>query len=142
MNDNESSTGKMNLKKLIYDIACRPLCRFYKEGQEDDPEETECGAWEILSKHIIDGSLTVDELRKFSESIKDEVDMTGEKKPPFTSLDQSLVEKICRPLCEFYAEDQEHREKDYQCGAYKLIKTLITSKRLNIEDVMTEETET
>ena len=135
MKDNESSTGEMNLKKLIYDIACRPLCRFYKEGQEDDPEETECGAWEILSKHIIDGSLTVDELRKFSESSKDEVDMTGETKPPFTSLDQSLIDKICKPQCEFYAEGQEHWEKDYQCGAYKLLKTLITSEKLRLEDL-------
>ena len=135
MKDNESSTGEMTLKKLLYDIACRPLCRFYKEGQEDDPEETECGAWEILSKHIIDGSLTVGELRKFSESIKDEVDMTGETKPPFTSLDQSLIDKICKPQCEFYAEDQENWEKDYQCGAYKLIKTIMASEKLRLEDL-------
>ena len=34
--------------------------------------------------------------------------MTGETKPPFTSLDQSLIDKVCKPLCEFYAEGQEH----------------------------------
>lgn len=133
MKDNESNTEEMNFKKLLYDNVCRPLCRFYKEGQEDDPEETECGAWEFLSKRVIDGSLNIDELRTFADSIKDEVDMTGETKPPFNSIDQSLVETICRPLCEFYAEDQEHWEKDYQCGAYKLIKTLINLERLKLE---------
>ena len=136
MKDSESSTGEINLKKQLYENVCRPLCRFYKEGQEDDPEETECGAWEILSKRVIDGSLTIDELRTSAEAIKVEVDMTGETKPPFNSLDQSLVEKICRPLCEFYAEDQEQRDKDYQCGAYKLIKTLIISERLRHEDLI------
>ena len=136
MKDSESSTGEINLKKQLYENVCRPLCRFYKEGQEGDPEETECGAWEILSKRVIDGSLTIDELRTSAEAIKVEVDMTGETKPPFNSLDQSLVEKICRPLCEFYAEDQEQRDKDYQCGAYKLIKTLIISERLRREDLI------
>ena len=134
MNDNESNTGEINLKKQLYENVCRPLCRFYKEGQEDDPDETECGAWEILSKRVIDGSLTVEELRTFAKSIK--VDMTGVTKPPFSSVDQSIVETICRPICEFYAEDQEYWEKDYQCGAYKLIKTLLTSERLQIGDLI------
>jgi len=136
MKDSESSTGEINLKKQLYENVCRPLCRFYKKGQEEDPEETECGAWEIISKRVIDGSITINELRDFTESIKDKVDMTGETKPPFTSIDQSLVGKICKPLCEFYAEDQEHWEKDYQCGAYKLIKTLITSEKLRLEDLI------
>ena len=135
MRTDEPSSEEMNFKKLLYDNVCRPLCRFYKEGQEDDPEESECGAWEILSRHILDGSLTIEELRDFAESIEEEVDMTGEKKPPFTSLDQSLIDKICRPVCEFYREGQEHWEKDYQCGAYKLIKTLIKSGKLNTEDL-------
>jgi hypothetical protein len=135
MKDSESSTGEINLKKQLYENVCRPLCRFYKEGQEDDPDETECGAWEFLRKFVvIDGSITVNELRDFAESIKDSVDMTGETKPPYTSIDQSLVNKICKPLCEFYAEDQESWEKDYQCGAYKLIKTLIESEKLKLED--------
>jgi hypothetical protein len=136
MKNSESNTGEINLKKQLYENVCRPLCRFYKEGQEDDPDETECGAWEILSKRVIDGSLTVTELRGFAESIKDSVDMTGETKPPFTPIDQPLVDKICKPICEFYADDQEHWEKDYQCGAYKLLKTLITSETLRLEDLI------
>jgi hypothetical protein len=135
------TSEEMNLKKLLYDNVCRPLCRFYKEGQEADPEESECGAWEILSRYILDGSLTIEELRDFAESIEEEVDMTGKTKPPFTSLDHSLTNKICRPLCEFYAEGQEHWEKDYQCGAYKLIKTLITSGKVKSEDLKIEETD-
>jgi hypothetical protein len=136
MNESELNTGEINLKRQLHENVCRPLCRFYKEGQEDDPDETECGAWELLSKGVIDGSITVNELRDFAESIKDSVDMTGETKPPFTSIDQSLVDKICKPLCEFYAEDQEHWEKDYQCGAYKLVKTLIKSEKLRLEDLI------
>ena len=136
MKENDSSTEETNLKKQLYNNVCRPLCRFYKEGQEDDPEEMECGAWELIRKRVIDGSLTIDELRDFTESIKDKVDMTGETKQPFTSLDQSLVEKICRPLCEFYVEEQEHREKDYQCGAYKLIKILVKSEKQRLEDLI------
>jgi hypothetical protein len=129
MKKNESRTGEMNLKKLLYETVCRPLCRFYKEGE----------AWEILRKRVIGGSLTIAELRDFAESIKDEVDMTGETKPPFDTLDQSLVDKVCKPLCEFYAEGQEYWEKDYQCGAYKLIKALITSEKLILEDLKIEE---
>ena len=136
MKDSESNTEEINLKKQLYENVCRPLCRFYKEGQEDDPDETECGAWEIISKRVVDGSITFSELRDFAESIKDSVDMTGETKPPFTSIDQSLVDKICKPLCEFYADDQEHWEKDYQCGAYKLLKALITSEKLRLEDLI------
>ena len=136
MQDNESNSRKMNLKKQLYNNVCRPLCRFYKEGQEEDPEEIECGAWELIRKRVIDGSLTIAELRDFTESIKDKVDMTGETKPPLTSLDQSLVEKICRPLCEFYAKEQEHWEKDYQCGAYKLIKILVKSEKLRLKDLI------
>ncbi len=136
MEDSESNAGDINLKKQLYENVCRPLCRFYKEGQEDDPDETECGAWEILSKRVIDGSITISELRDFAESIKGSVNMTGETKPPFSAVDQSLVETICRPICKFYADDQEYWEKDYQCGAYKLIKTLLTSERLQIGDVI------
>lgn len=135
MKNSQSNTEEINLKKHLYENVCRPLCRFYKEGQEDDPEEMECGAWEIISKRVVDGSITISELRDFTESIKDSVDMTGETKPPFTSIDQSLVDKICKQLCEFYAEDQEHWEKDYQCGAYKLLKTLLTSERLRFKDL-------
>ena len=75
MKDIESDSGEPNLKKQLYENVCRPLCRFYKEGQEDDPEETECGAWEIISKRVVDGSITISELRNFAESIKDSIDI-------------------------------------------------------------------
>ncbi|MFX1465629.1 MAG: hypothetical protein ACFFA5_04070 [Promethearchaeota archaeon] len=135
MKENESNIGEINLKKQLYENVCRPLCRFYKEGQEDDPEEKECGAWEIIKEKVVDGSIIISELRDLTNRIRPLVDMTGETKPPFTSIDQSLVDKICKPLCEFYADDQEHWEKDYQCGAYKLLKTLISSEKFRVEDL-------
>ncbi len=135
MKDTESYSKEKDIRKLLYDIVCRPHCRFYKEGQEDDPEESECAAWEVLSKQIMEGTLTVDELLTVSESAKKQIDPITERKQPLTLIDKLLLDTICRSLCEFYRESQEHRDKEYQCGAYKLIKTLISSRKLTFEDV-------
>ncbi|MHA1650273.1 MAG: hypothetical protein ACTSYB_08770 [Candidatus Helarchaeota archaeon] len=40
-------------------------------------------------------------------------------------LDKELLEIVCRQRCKFYKEGQEIKEKEYQCGAYKILKTKI-----------------
>ena len=44
-------------------------------------------------------------------------------------LDRKIIDKMCHK-CPFYAENQEYWEREYECGAYKLVRELL------IEDVM------
>ncbi|MHA1276748.1 MAG: hypothetical protein ACTSQI_07500 [Candidatus Helarchaeota archaeon] len=50
-------------------------------------------------------------------------------------LDKELLEVICRQRCKFYKEGQEIREKEYQCGAYKVLKLMIEQEQLTLDDV-------
>ncbi|MHA1232587.1 MAG: hypothetical protein ACTSRP_24430 [Candidatus Helarchaeota archaeon] len=48
--------------------------------------------------------------------------------------DYIMLDKVCRALCPFYREGQEHRDKEYQCGAYWIIK-----EKLKIGEISEEE---
>ena len=50
-------------------------------------------------------------------------------------LDVELLEVICRQKCKFYKEGQEEREKEYQCGAYKILKKMIIDGQLTLEEL-------
>lgn len=39
-------------------------------------------------------------------------------------LDRSIIEVMCHK-CPFYAENQEYWEKEYECGAYKLVRQMV-----------------
>ena len=69
MKDTKLYTKEKDIRKLLYDIVCRFHCRFYKEGQEEDPEESECAALEVLNKQLMEGTLKVDELLTVSDSV-------------------------------------------------------------------------
>ena len=48
-------------------------------------------------------------------------------------LDKELLEVVCRQKCKFYKEGQEIREKEYQCGAYKVLKLMIEEGELTLD---------
>lgn len=50
-------------------------------------------------------------------------------------LDNQLLEILCRQKCKFYKEGQEFREKEYQCGAYKILKTMLENGQISLEDL-------
>ncbi|MHA1264445.1 MAG: hypothetical protein ACTSRS_04340 [Candidatus Helarchaeota archaeon] len=50
-------------------------------------------------------------------------------------LDKEILEIVCRARCKFYKEGQEIREKEYQCGAYKVIKLMLEQGKLSMDDL-------
>ncbi len=50
-------------------------------------------------------------------------------------LDREILEIVCRARCKFYKEGQEIREKEYQCGAYKVLKLMIEKGDLTLDDL-------
>ncbi|MFX1298826.1 MAG: hypothetical protein ACFFD2_28705 [Promethearchaeota archaeon] len=50
-------------------------------------------------------------------------------------LDNKLLEVVCRQKCKFYKNGQEHREEEYQCGAYKILKTMIHEGQITLDDI-------
>ena len=50
-------------------------------------------------------------------------------------LDHELLQIVCREKCKFYKEGQEIREKEYQCGAYKVLKTMIEEGQLSLDEL-------
>ncbi|MFO8017077.1 MAG: hypothetical protein R6U96_00435 [Promethearchaeia archaeon] len=51
-----------------------------------------------------------------------------------TPLNRKLINTICHK-CNFYAEDQEYWEKEYECGAYKLVRQMVKEKIINIDEI-------
>ncbi|MGV9174285.1 MAG: hypothetical protein ACOC44_05345 [Promethearchaeia archaeon] len=51
-----------------------------------------------------------------------------------TPLNRKLINTVCHK-CNFYAEDQEYWEKEYECGAYKLIRQMVKDKIISIDDI-------
>lgn len=49
-------------------------------------------------------------------------------------LDRKIINIICHK-CNFYAEDQEYWEKEYECGAYKLVRQMIKDDIINLEEI-------
>ncbi|HUY00142.1 MAG TPA: hypothetical protein VMV49_11345 [Candidatus Deferrimicrobium sp.] len=50
-------------------------------------------------------------------------------------LDKQLLDIVCGQKCKFYKEGQEEKEKEYQCGAYKILKAIIEEKRLTLDEL-------
>jgi sarcosine oxidase delta subunit len=49
-------------------------------------------------------------------------------------LDRKLINTVCHK-CNFYAEDQEYWEREYECGAYKLVRQMVKDEIISIEDI-------
>jgi hypothetical protein len=49
-------------------------------------------------------------------------------------LDRKIINKVCHK-CNFYAEDQEYWEKEYECGAYKLVRQMIKDDLITFEEI-------
>ncbi len=50
-------------------------------------------------------------------------------------LDKDILDIVCRAKCKFYKEGQEIKEKEYQCGAYKVLKLMIQKGQLTLDDL-------
>jgi hypothetical protein len=53
------------------------------------------------------------------------------------TLDTQLLEILCRQKCKFYKAGQEIREKEYQCGAYKILKAMLEKRKITLEELKT-----
>jgi hypothetical protein len=51
--------------------------------------------------------------------------------PEYCRTKDGLIDLICRD-CEFWKED----ERDYECGAFKLLRLLLEKKLISIEDIL------
>jgi len=51
------------------------------------------------------------------------------------ALDNQLLELLCRQKCKFYKAGQEIKEKEYQCGAYKILKVMLEKGQINLEQL-------
>lgn len=49
-------------------------------------------------------------------------------------LDRKIINIVCHK-CNFYAEDQEYWEKEYECGAYKLIRLMLKDDLISFEEI-------
>jgi hypothetical protein len=49
-------------------------------------------------------------------------------------LDRKIINIVCHK-CNFYAEDQEYWEKEYECGAYKLVRQMIKDDLITFEEI-------
>jgi hypothetical protein len=49
-------------------------------------------------------------------------------------LNRKLINTVCHK-CNFYAEDQEYWEREYECGAYKLIRQMLEENKLTFEEI-------
>ncbi|TXT66473.1 MAG: hypothetical protein BAJALOKI3v1_30132 [Promethearchaeota archaeon] len=49
-------------------------------------------------------------------------------------LNRELINTVCHK-CNFYAEDQEYWEKEYECGAYKLVRQMVEEDLITIEQI-------
>ncbi|MFX1239030.1 MAG: hypothetical protein ACFFAS_09375 [Promethearchaeota archaeon] len=49
-------------------------------------------------------------------------------------LNRQIINAVCHK-CNFYAENQEYWEKEYECGAYKLVRQLIVDKIIDIDKI-------
>jgi len=51
-----------------------------------------------------------------------------------TPLNRKIINAVCHK-CNFYAEDQEYWEKEYECGAYKLVRQMIKDELITFEEI-------
>ncbi|TFG07096.1 MAG: hypothetical protein EU539_05925 [Promethearchaeota archaeon] len=49
-------------------------------------------------------------------------------------LNRKLINAVCHK-CNFYAKDQEYWEREYECGAYKLIRQMVEEKKLTFDQI-------
>jgi hypothetical protein len=60
------------------------------------------------------------------------------KEEDISPLDRQIINIMCHK-CPFYAKDQEYWEREYECGAYKLVRQMIIEKlfsTIQIEDIL------
>ena len=51
-----------------------------------------------------------------------------------TPLNRQMINVVCHK-CNFYAEDQEYWEREYECGAYKLVRKMLEEKLITFEQI-------
>jgi len=51
-----------------------------------------------------------------------------------TPLNRQMINVVCHK-CNFYAEEQEYWEREYECGAYKLVRKMIEEKLITFEQI-------
>jgi hypothetical protein len=51
-----------------------------------------------------------------------------------TPLNRKIINAVCHK-CNFYAEEQEYWEKEYECGAYKLVRQMIKEDLITFEQI-------
>jgi len=56
------------------------------------------------------------------------------KEEDITPLNRELIERVCKK-CNFYADEQEYWEKEYECGAYKFIRKLVTDGTIEMDEI-------
>ncbi|TFF85937.1 MAG: hypothetical protein EU551_02940 [Promethearchaeota archaeon] len=56
---------------IMLEKVCRALCPFYKEGQEIRETEYQCGAYWIVKEKLKSDEVTIEELNKWMEVLKD-----------------------------------------------------------------------
>lgn len=49
-------------------------------------------------------------------------------------LNRKLINAVCHK-CNFYAEEQEYWEKEYECGAYKLVRRMVEDGILTFDQI-------
>jgi NMD protein affecting ribosome stability and mRNA decay len=49
-------------------------------------------------------------------------------------LNRELINTVCHK-CNFYAEDQEYWEREYECGAYKLVRQMVEEDLITVEKI-------
>jgi hypothetical protein len=49
-------------------------------------------------------------------------------------LNRKIINTVCHK-CNFYAEDQEYWEKEYECGAYKLVRQMIKDELITLDEI-------
>lgn len=49
-------------------------------------------------------------------------------------LNRKIINAVCHK-CNFYAEEQEYWEREYECGAYKLVRQMIEDNLITFEQI-------
>ena len=57
------------------------------------------------------------------------------KEEDISPLDRKIINNMCHK-CPFYAENQEYWEKEYECGAYKLVRQLFIENLIDNEQML------
>jgi hypothetical protein len=109
----------------VKDFICRPLCRFFKEGEK---EEMECRGASVVEELIRRGKLRVDLISSGGKDIS----LWKERNP-------LIVKNVCS-RCEFRIDGCDYMSADpppdaEPCGGNILLLILLTKKIIRAEDL-------